>query len=642
MATPPTPGFGVHAPSGSAGMALVKRLGGLARLPHARRYRSTAHRVALAVFAGLATMIVLLALDGAWAGRAMFRGVSGARSQLAEGAVAAVTGDPAASVPRFEEAADWADSALGAAGHPSIELASFLPWVGDNLEAIEAIAEASRRSADAGVALSEAAEALGWHDLRLPAAKAIGDVDLAAIEDAAPAFDDVGAALESALTSLDAVDPARLLGPVATAYEDASETLRRRANIAKDTQDLIELLPGFLGAGTERRYLLAMQTLGRPQGTGGEVDLIGVLTANDGVLALDAPLAPAGPSFAAATATVDTAGAADDLLAAAREAHLGDLDGVVLTDSVWLADALWTTGSVDVSDRDLPVNSDQALEVLEREVFEQGTAASAAARRADVSTAVVESYLAGRPATEAFAAALARDVAERHLVIVATRARERRIIDRLGAGGAGAPSARQVVAVTWNTAVDNHAAVFVRRDVSHRVMLRDDGSAVIRTVVNMVNRAPDDPPSALLGFALPATVEEPAGVNPVGGWAADVGVLLPRKPEGVTAETSVPSETETAKIDGRAMVIGRLAADPGDSMALIVSYRVSDAGVDDGVYRLMVVPQPAWPEGVVRLQIDAPPDSTIVAASDDLEAGSTSAKYVGTPTKRFSVWVRFA
>jgi len=646
VATPPLPDSGSETFSfqgaGSSMISMLRRLGGQVRLPRARRRRSTANRVVLSVLAALATMIVLLTLDGIWAGRAMFRGVAAARAELAEGAIAVVTGDPSASVPRFEEAAAQADSALGATGHPSIELATLLPWIGDNLDAVDAIAEASRRSADAGLAMAEAAEILGWRDLRLPATEAIGRVDLAAIEQATPVIGEVATELETALAHLEETGSSRLVGPFATGYDDAVQTLRRRAAIARDARDLFELLPRFLGAGAERRYLLAVQTLGRPQGTGGEVDLIGVLAAREGVMTLDGDLSPAGDRFTQATATPDVAVAAEELLAAASDEGLGGLDGVVLTDSAWLADALWTTGSVEVTDRDLPVNSDQALKVLEREVFEGLTAAPAADRRAEVATAVVESYLADRPATEAFAIALARDVAERHLVVVATRAREQRILERLDAGAGTVANATQVVAVTWNTVVDNHAAVFARRSISHRVMLREDGSASVRTVVTLDNQAPDGPPSALLGFPLPATVAEPADVNPVGGWAADVGVLLPPKVDHVTAETSVPSETQTVRLDGRTTVIARLAADPGDSMTVIVAYRVADSGIDDGMYRLLVLPQPAWPAGVVRLQIDAPPGSTIAEASDELEVGGSSARYAGTPTRAFRVWIRFA
>lgn len=642
MATPPIPDPGAQAFSaGSSAPSTMRRLAGHVRLPHARRRRSTMRRVVLAVLAGLATLVVLLAIDGFLASRQMFRGVSSARSALTEGAVAVVTGDPEAAAPRFEHAAEAADSALAAFEHPAIGLARRLPWIGDNLGAVEAVALASRRSADAGLAMVEAARILGWNDLRIPAAEAIGAVDLATIERATPALDEVATELGAAAAQLEAADTGRLLGPVADGYEDAVETLSRRARIALDTRDFVELLPRFLGTGAERRYLLAIQTLGRPQGTGGEVDLIGVLSARDGVLALDSPLTSASPEFAQATATTDGRSAGENLLAVARESGFGELDGVVLADSMWLADAVWTTGSVEVSDRPLPVNGDQAPKVLEREVFEGRDLAAAQTRRAEVATAVVESYLARRPATESFAIALARDVSERHLVVVATRPRERRILERLGAGGSPEPPAQHLIAVTWDTVVDNHAAVFTRRDISHRVTLEDDGSARVRTIVTLVNESPSEPPSALLGFPLPATVEEPAGVDPVGGWAADVGVLLPLKADRVSAETSIPSETTEVKVEGRTTMGGRLAADPGDQMSLIVGYRVRDARTGDGVYRLLVLPQPAWPAGVVRIQIDAPPGTTIVEASDELEIGGSLARYVGTPTRPFVAWVRF-
>lgn len=597
--------------------------------------------MALAVLAALATIAILLLIDGLFAARTMLRGVSIARSQLAEGSLAVVTGDPEVAVPHFERAADAAGAAAGARGRPAMSLVGRLPWIGDNLDAVEAVAEAQRRTAEAGLAMAEAAEILGWQDLRLPASEAIGRVDLPTIERATPAFDRVATGLGAALAELEAADTGRLLGPVAAGYDDAVETLRRRAAIALDARDLVELLPRFLGGGARRQYLLAIQTLGRPQGTGGEVDLVGVVTARDGVMRLTTPLAPAAPAFRDATATTDGAAAGENLLAAARDAGLGELDGAILADSIWLADLLWTTGSAEVPDRPLPVNSDEGPRVLEREVFEGRDLPAAETRRAEVANRVVTSYLERRPATEAFAVALARDVAERHLVIVAARAGERRTLEQLGAGGTPEPPGLHTVSIRWDTAVDNHAAVFQRRDVSHRVTLEDDGSARIRTVVSLVNEAPTEPPSALLGFPLPATVAEPAGVDPVGGWAADVSVELPPKADRVSAETSIPSETDTIREEGRIAVVGRLAADPGDSMALIVGYRIADARTDDGSYRLAIVPQPTWPAGTVRVRIDAPPGQVIVDASDELEVGGVSAEYVGRPTRPLVIWVRF-
>jgi hypothetical protein len=641
VATPPlsdpaTEAFG----AGSSHPSTLRRLTAQVRLPHARRHRSPARRVVLAVLAALAVLLGLLLLDGLWAGRAMVRGVSAARSDLSAGAVAAVTGDPDAAVPHFESAADAADSVLGASGHPSISLASRLPWIGENLRAVEAVGEASRRSADAGLAMVEAARILEWYDLRIPAAKAIGDVDLATIEAAAPTIDEVATELADAAAALEAVGPSRLIGPVAAGYDDALETLQRRAAIAADASDVMALLPRFLGSGAERQYLLAIQTLGRPLGVGGEVDLIGVLTARNGVMTLTTPLTPAGEGFAQATAATDGRAAGENLLAAASDEGLGDLDGVLLADSMWLADALWTTGTAEVSGRELPVNPDEAPMVLEREVFEGRDVSAAATRRAEVANAIVESYLARRPATEAFATALARDVAERHLTILASRGRERRILERLGADGAPEPTGLPPLAVTWNTVVDNQAAIFTEREISHRVMLDDDGSARVRTIVTLTNRADDAPPSALLGFPLPATVPDPAGVDPVGGWAADVGVLLPAKADRVTAETSITSETSIVEEEGRTVASALLAADPGDTRSLLVGYRLLDAKADDGEFRLRVIPQPAWPAGLVRIRIDAPPGEVIAEASDELEVGGVSATYVGTPTRPFTVWIR--
>ena len=134
---------------------------------------------------------------------------------------------------------------------------------------------------------------------------------------------------------------------------------------------------------------------------GGEVDLIGQLTAADGVTTLTRPLTPAGETFTQATATPDTVAAGEALLEAAAQAGFGELDGVILVDSIWLADLLRVSGSVDLPGRPLPLNGDQAPGFLELDVYEAADLPSAEGRRAKVATAIVRSYLAKRPATEA-------------------------------------------------------------------------------------------------------------------------------------------------------------------------------------------------------------------------------------------------
>ena len=189
----------------------------------------------------------------------------------------------------------------------------------------------------------------------------------------------------------------------ATGFDDALETLGRRARVALNARDLALFLPRFLGAGGERRYLVAVQTLGRPQGTGGMVDLVGTLEARGGELALASPLAPAGPAFDDATLSPDGPTAAQALLLAADDSGLGEFDGVILIDSVWLQDACWVTGAVEVEDRTLPLTMDDAADALEIQALETTSETDAAATRASWANSIMESYLTKRPSTEAFA-----------------------------------------------------------------------------------------------------------------------------------------------------------------------------------------------------------------------------------------------
>jgi hypothetical protein len=86
---------------------------------------------------------------------------------------------------------------------------------------------------------------------------------------------------------------------------------------------------------------------------------------------------------------------------------------------------------------------------------------------------------------------------------------------------------------------------------------------------------------------------------------------------------------------------GRLATDPGATMSLIVNYRVADARIGDGIYRMLVVPQPAWPAEREHIRIETPPGTVIVEASDELEVGGSLAHFTGRPTRPMSLWIRF-
>ena len=308
--------------------------------------------------AGLAAAALVLLVDGIWAGRAMFRGVATARSALGEGAVAVVTGDPQAARPFFDRAADAADATVAATVAPFDRTGGAHPLARRQHQGGRGRREGIRTECGCRLGDGRRRDDPGWEDIRVPAAETLGAVDLPTLRAATPKLDEVAKSLGVAEAQLSGADTGRLVGPIAAGFQDALDTLRRRYEICEPDADLARLLPGFLGAGGSRTYLLAVQTLGLPQGTGGRVDLIGTLVAQRGTLTVDGPLVPAGPTYADANVSPDGPTTAQELLRLADASGLGEMDGVVLIDSVWLQDALWVTGQVEIPGRRQPLTMD--------------------------------------------------------------------------------------------------------------------------------------------------------------------------------------------------------------------------------------------------------------------------------------------
>jgi hypothetical protein len=601
-----------------------------------RRSRRTRRRaITFGILAGLGALLILLTLDGLWSARAMLRGVTAARSDLGAGVEEVVTGDPDVAYGTFQDASAAANSAIGASGHPSMRLAGLLPYVGDNLDGVVAVARAERDSAGAGLVLVEAARALGWRDILLPATSSLGEVDLTKVREAAPLLDDVAARLRTTLDILEAEGGGGLLGPVATGYDDALSSLELRAALAGDAARLARLLPGFLGGDGVRSYLVAVQRLGETAPAGGAVGAVGVLSATDGVMTL-APLAVAEAPTTLATTSPRGPDAAAALLSAAAEAGLGSFDGVVLTDSVGLQELLWMTGDAEVAGRKDPLRFEDGITSLEREPFLGPDRTTGETRQAELWTAVLESALGRRPSAEAFAAAAAGIVAGRHLVLFSTTKREQALIRGLGAAGV-ADAGRNPLAWTATSTAPNLAGTYARWVTTQVVTLEADGSARIKTTVEFQNRAPDGPPSALLGRAF--------GAERVGAWAADLRLILPKGADGVTGETSTPSETVVGEAeDGSPFLDASLHADPGSAMTLIVGYRRPAAALvldGNGAYRMRVVPQPLAYPGVVRIRIVMPDGTSVTDASAAFERGVDVVRFEGTPAAPLDLFVRY-
>src|SRR5439155_20215979 len=137
--------------------------------------------------------------------------------------------------------------------------------------------------------------------------------------------------LEAALTALRSAGGGHLVDTVASGYQDVLVALQRRVVVAEDLRTVFHLVPAMLGGEGERRYLVAVESLGKPRATGGLISAEGVLTAQDGHVEL-ALLAPASSELADSNVSPDVPTDVPAMLRAAQHDGLGAVNGVILSD----------------------------------------------------------------------------------------------------------------------------------------------------------------------------------------------------------------------------------------------------------------------------------------------------------------------
>lgn len=601
------------------------------------RWRPRTHRrrVTLAIWAGLATFALLLVLDGIWAGRNLVRGLTSARSELTVAIESIVTGDAEAAAPHFVAAAQAADRALGSVGHPSLGLAGLLPVVGENIDAAEAVAEASRETAEAGVTMVKVARDLGWTDIRIPASTASGALDIEALEAAMPAMGSVVTQLRVAATALESAGGDGLLGPVASGYHDSVESLSRRADLALRFRDSMQLATTMFGG--ERRYLVCVPSLGVSRPGGGAPTAVGVLVADDGALEL-APMTPAAGDLAGIDVSLDWPTTARALMGAAERSEIGAVDGVILIDAVALQDLVWVIGDVKVKGVPLALSDETTTSALEIDPFLVNDPREAALVFADRASRIMKAFLERRPGVESFALATAAGTRSRHLSLYLPGPEERRLVRSLGLDGRANLKGEGVLPVvaTWDTTGSSHVAAFVKTTVLQSATIRANGSVAVEAEVLFANGAATDPPSVLLG--------RPVGDLPVGTFAADVTLYLPKTAQRIAAETSRPSPIDLDKDLGLATVSGSIAVRGGESTSLTVTYVVPDLvrtieGAKEIVLR--IVPQPTLAGVRYQLRVALPDGSIIVSASPGLERRGDSATFSGVRGGPVDLEIRF-
>jgi hypothetical protein len=576
-------------------------------------------------------LFVLLAVaDGAWTSISLAKSLHTARDELQLGANELMAGNVDAAAEHFAVARREAMTAKRFVGHPVVSVGALLPFVGDDVRAVRAVARASVFAAEAGAGVTRAAKAAGWTPAGLPGLEQAGHIDLALVRSAAPALRAASHATQEARAAISGIDSDGLLGPIRRPFVAARATLDEQATSVASAASMAGLLPSFLGAQGPRDYLVAFQNLSDARGSGGFMGSYGILHAQDGTMSMGAigslsDLKRAPPikglpdvqrryadfggttRFNAANYSPNFPTAARVLLQLWRNDGRGTLDGVLAVDPVWMAYVSSVIGPITAPTWPVPLTADNIATVLSHDTFLTSDQTVSNTQQAELGAAVLQGLL-GRPIpSRGFGAVMARSVQERHFQVFSAHPREEHLLGELGATGR-LDLGRNPLFVVRNDALDNRSGWFAHASVGYDIKLDANGTADVSMTYSLRNEAPrHGPPSLLIGF-LP---NQPQGI-----FATDVNMYLPRDVRKVTTKV-IGSPTVTIRQEEFGHpVIDRFMQLKGHSTAEVrLHYEVPHAAaVDDhGAFRYAarLIPQPAlWPVPV-QVRITLPDGSSL-------------------------------
>lgn len=540
--------------------------------------------------------LVLIAVVGAgwltWRGVQVADASRTAVPELRAVQAALATGDTAA-VRAHRASLDAAvGDAAAATSDPVWRLASGLPWLGPQLDAVTDLVTALEAVAsDVMPPLTQAGQALS------PAAltPVDGRVDLAPLRDAAPHLTEAASAAGTAHDMVDGIGRQGLVRPLAGAVDDADALLAQMHEAVDVAAVLARLLPGMLGGDEPRRYLLLALNAAELRGGGGIVGAVAVLSADDGSVTLedhltardfgrrDVPVLPLtagelrvhsellGRHVQNVTMTPDFPRTAELVVQMWQERRGTPVDGVLALDPVALAYILAATGPITAPDGTV-LDADGAVELLLSDVYARMEPLETDLFFADAAAAVFGALADGRGSNPGLAPAVGRAVQERRLAVWSAHDDEQDELAGTAVGGGFLSGAADGAAgVFLDDATGSKLGYYIGADVE--VTAPCDGHAA-RLRVALRSDVPKDA-SALPPYVLgPMADELGAGTvrhnvslyAPVGGQ-----VVAVRQGEAVVGGLE-------AEYAGREVVVLTADLAPGETVTYDVELRVPDKG----------------------------------------------------------------
>lgn len=563
----------------------------------------------------LGLVLALLAADGVYAGLRFRSSFKAAACNLKRATDRIEDLDLDRGIERLRMAEELVAASRGYLGHPAVAVATYVPWMSSNVRALKSLSGVAREAVQAGLGGAAAAETMGL----------AGEGSLSALyKDGQVQFDTLAegsAAITEALERLDRAEeilegsPRPSIGQIRSAFFGAQRIVRDALAQLTGARDVLDALPGLLGANGPRRYFLAFQTPSEARGGGGLVGVYGVLNAEDGRLDLEkvAPIRELVPKLEGVVTGPDwfkdlygrigglnewrSANMSPSFPSVARvllrmylKATGERLDGVIAMDPFVVQQLTRGTGPVRAEGLDVDVGPDNAERVLLHDIYVEfaGREDEQNAYLRDLVDQLWKKLGRGEVDGTELAKGLAEAIRTQHLRMFTLVPTEAKALDETGLSGDPTFYGPHVQTVFHNNFAANKIDYFIQRTQKVSVVITEDGDAQIVTTLSIANNAPRGDRSLLKKSDLN---EIPSGVSRMGVFFSI--------PEGAEIREFFTGAIQNTFFRGLESGIYPTAwklvdAQVQETIQLAISYTVPDMVSfveDEGLFELTLLPQ---------------------------------------------------
>ncbi|WP_315095730.1 DUF4012 domain-containing protein [uncultured Cellulomonas sp.] len=510
--------------------------------------RARRRRLVKRVLIGCGLALVVVIGLGVWLATDALRAadaLEAARADVRDLQEQVTAGDSAAADRTLVQLQAHSSTAARSTTGPVWTVAGLLPWVGPNVDAVHTVASAVDDLAQQ--ALPSLMQATTLVD---PAALAPvdGRVDLAPLQEAAPAIVAADASVQLTAQRLEDLDTSALLALVA----DPVQTLREQvADVAVTTATAsraAQLVPAMMGADGPRSYLVLVQNNAEQRATGGIPGSVLLLSADAGAVTVveersggslsglaepalpltDAENALFGPLLGTdmrdVTFTPDFPRSGALAKAIWEQKVGGTIDGVLSVDPGALALVLGATGPVTLADG-TTLSADDAVQTLLNQVYlDIEDPREQDAFFAATSTAVFTAVIGGQGDAPAVMDALAEAARQGRLMVWSADEDEQSRLEPTVLGGAlrGVDGDSPVIGVYLNDGTQAKVGYYLDLTVdAEATQCRPDGSQIVDAVVTLTYDAPPD------AAELPAYLVGLDDIVPLGDIRTNVLIYAP-------------------------------------------------------------------------------------------------------------------